>query len=156
MADFESIVFLPALPARGATHHPIRAKIAIYISTRAPREGSDRHPRPLAGYYPISTRAPREGSDLYGPSLFIRSMDISTRAPREGSDGVLLDEVALMPISTRAPREGSDKAFCWRFPCLCNFYPRSPRGERHLYEDFQLVDMEFLPALPARGATPIQ
>ena len=56
-------------------------------------------------------------------------------------------------ISTRAPREGSDnhRAYC----CTSNlyFYPRSPRGERPLRDEGVAMVMEFLPALPARGAT---
>src|SRR5699024_7127017 len=56
---------------------------------------------------------------------------ISTRAPREGSDNPHVGGFIKPNISTRAPREGSDHAQA------CCF----------------LSQRQFLPALPARGAT---
>ena len=103
------LVFLPTLPARGATQAGVKGVDGIVISTHAPREGSD----PLYVFHGrlrplISTHAPREGSDLgrglgsgilppFLPTLpargatlaeaeYLRQTNISTHAPREGSD----------------------------------------------------------------------
>ena len=38
-------------------------------------------------------------------------------------------------------------------PARRNFNPRSPRGERPLFELGDLFDLQFQPSLPARGAT---
>ena len=102
---------------------------------------------------------------------------ISIRAPREGSDRYSLHSSKLVKISIRAPREGSDCKALSRALWIIYFYPRSPRGERQdpnkrliIRSDISirapregsdqgLADsiptiIEFLSALPARGATP--
>ena len=56
-------------------------------------------------------------------------------------------------ISIRAPREGSDLACARRGGSGCNFYPRSPRGERRAKKRVGEGFAKFLSALPARGAT---
>ena len=57
-------------------------------------------------------------------------------------------------ISTRAPREGSDSSGVARAAQRRDFYPRSPRGERHGFHiPICTIRHTFLPALPARGAT---
>ena len=60
---------------------------------------------------------------------------------------------AMRAISIHAPREGSDRC-SWRsarWPP--DFYPRSPRGERHDRRGLIPRDEGFLSTLPARGAT---
>ena len=147
-------VFLPALPARGATIDEGWMERKGTISTRAPREGSDRE-RALVGYewmdfYPRSPRGERLDLDLmiglivhfYPRSprgerrcaaavLRVRGR-ISTRAPREGSDFEMRAARRVQRISTRAPREGSDVHFHFRIYTRKYFYPRSPRGERRV------------------------
>ena len=57
-------------------------------------------------------------------------------------------------ISIHAPREGSDRP---QAPgdgeIACNFYPRSPRGERPDATACKVTEILFLSTLPARGAT---
>ena len=150
-----TILFQPALPARGATGRFIRPFLLLQISTRAPREGSDirrggggvarrlfqpalpaRGATEAVRYYataeedfnPRSPRGERHAGDG-GPNGWAM---ISTRAPREGSDRARAREERVdTPISTRAPREGSDAT------CSPQYSARA----------------QFQPALPARGAT---
>ena len=64
-------LFLPSLPARGATMPSTTIDAVFEISTLAPREGSDGAADYIAGgQHGISTLAPREGSDR--PSNFVR------------------------------------------------------------------------------------
>ena len=53
----------------------------------------------------------------------------------------------------RSPRGERRTVSMTRFSAS-NFYPRSPRGERLQLCAFGLAPNLFLPALPARGATP--
>ena len=57
---------------------------------------------------------------------------ISIHAPREGSDVGLVQILGFRQISIHAPREGSDYGGLTNSAKGDNFYPRSPRGERHL------------------------
>ena len=59
-----------------------------------------------------------------------------------------------IPISIHAPREGSDRLpKVFGSGGLCNFYPRSPRGERRIIDAAAVRSIAFLSTLPARGAT---
>ena len=83
---------------------------------------------------PISIHAPREGSDRCGRTGR-PDRPISIHAPREGSDARHLDDrQGRKMISIHAPREGSDgsRSGVGMVP-LSDFYPRSPRGERHRF-----------------------
>ena len=168
---------------------------------RSPR--GERHLQPVCpdGALPISIHAPREGSDTLSYRT-IKEEIISIHAPREGSDSspVSASSVPRVFLST-LPARG---ATCWSpaptetrwaflstlpargatsgAPCCrarpCNFYPRSPRGERrhrqwqqcarrgHFYPRSPrgerplpivqtLFGNKFLSTLPARGATAI-
>ena len=57
------------------------------------------------------------------------------------------------PISIHAPREGSDGLALPVSTSTSNFYPRSPRGERHGHLPTGWPNHKFLSTLPARGAT---
>ena len=105
-----------------------------------------------AALLPISTLAPREGSDQRA-HLAGHDGGISTLAPREGSDVQSGFGNGGRTISTLAPREGSDRAPSPAQAAPRYFYPRSPRGERHVDGDGHLILTLFLPSLPARGAT---
>ena len=101
-------------------------------------------------FYPRSPRGERPGAD----GLAAAYSRISIHAPREGSDQgrVVVDHVLC--ISIHAPREGSDKRWvCPSAPLPRNFYPRSPRGERHFSTSSGKYTLRFLSTLPARGAT---
>ena len=74
--------FLPALPARGATHGEHDAVFRIKISTRAPREGSDGVDQSARTPSIISTRAPREGSDIRWQVSPAGLPDFYPRSPR--------------------------------------------------------------------------
>ena len=101
---------------------------------------------------------------------------ISIHAPREGSDTYGNARCIIASISIHAPREGSDRSRTPTSTKRSNFYPRSPRGERHLRNSIShKVDPisihapregsdvgrmpgragrhRFLSTLPARGAT---
>ena len=79
---------------------------------------------------------------------------ISIHAPREGSDVIVNGSNAQdVDISIHAPREGSDLRDGARKSQKGNFYPRSPRGERPMYNHPSAVPCGFLSTLPARGAT---
>ena len=126
------LVFLPSLPARGATASYLFGSAAqAHFYPRSPRGERRGHNGGGGHDLLISTLAPREGSD--GPQDGVgRVLDISTLAPREGSDGRQLEQRGVdFLISTLAPREGSD-------------------GGRAVPQAHQHV---FLPSLPARGAT---
>ena len=81
------------------------------------------------------------------PSPFLSTL------PARGATGGVQHMGAHPAISIHAPREGSDPQ-SGRIRCpISNFYPRSPRGERH-FEHFRKRDEAiFLSTLPARGAT---
>ena len=90
-----------------------------------------------------------------GPTAWARrKLKISIHAPREGSDGRGL-QLRRGPdgISIHAPREGSDTKPIRHADLRQHFYPRSPRGERHLTIDRVSNNGKFLSTLPARGAT---
>ena len=147
------------------------------ISTRAPREGSDSSRRTVDSSHRVFLPAlPARGATIPAFSAMVRwiflpalpargatvvirldsaAIYISTRAPREGSDDFFFANAQRRCISTRAPREGSDMC-SQRLPGANGyFYPRSPRGERPTARRQPKGAMQFLPALPARGATEV-
>ena len=148
---------------------------ARYISIHAPRVGSDRlFASYSSGHLNFNPRSPR-GERLEAPFL-PADHEISIHAPRVGSDHCRSHDARRGHISIHAPRVGSDDDFILQLPCLDDFNPRSPRGERLIRELFQMViraisihaprvgsDVVFLPdeletatfqsTLPAWGAT---
>ena len=104
--DYE---FLSTLPARGAT-------------TRKP-DGE--------GGYTISIHAPREGSD-FCLTNYDTTMEISIHAPREGSDmPAKCSCIGSNGFLSTLPARGATRRRWTGCPVRPNFYPRSPRGERH-------------------------
>ena len=131
-----------------------RQRRGLLISIHAPREGSDTgnckswksashfYPRSPRGERPwyaasaavqgnISIHAPREGSDGGAVVDVLAKVGISIHAPREGSDDIGDGSLVSIGISIHAPREGSDQCLSFRRGKSPDFYPRSPRGERH-------------------------
>ena len=76
---------------------------------------------------------------------------ISIHAPREGSDKTANAANADFDISIHAPREGSDRRQTSIFPKTAYFYPRSPRGERHLALVVEAAVGDFYPRSPRGG-----
>ena len=73
--------------------------------------------------------------------------------PARGATRTAVLTIKTHKISIHAPREGSDSStWSWTTPS-CNFYPRSPRGERPSTLTSGIWSVAFLSTLPARGAT---
>ena len=127
---------------------------AYVISIHAPREGSDQMAMDDAEQEaPFLSTLPARGATQLRPFRTFLEV-ISIHAPREGSDHPVRSIVPPLFISIHAPREGSDLVLdADPFHLLHNFYPRSPRGERHLQSAFMRCTSGFLSTLPARGAT---
>ena len=149
----------------------------VHISIHAPREGSDAGQALGSSlqfdFYP---RSPRGERRCRWAAVRMSTSAISIHAPREGSDHIFSGTQTESNISIHAPREGSDTFYESFYKAAKNFYPRSPRGERHgaartcprgngyFYprsprgerRGFKLhknVGGLFLSTLPARGAT---
>ena len=95
------------------------------------------------------------GSDI--DIVVIKSVrfTISIHAPRMGSDRPHAGErVHALHISIHAPRMGSDARWPSNTPCVTNFNPRSPDGERRA-RPFRRHrrQVEFQSTLPGWGAT---
>ena len=148
----------------------------VDISIHAPREGSDREAqRPAGRPDGISIHAPREGSDarllprLCGASGFLstlpargatvggrktgRTLTISIHAPREGSDlAVALVYVDVWQFLSTLPARGATCPVSDGLGDPGNFYPRSPRGERHLRGGQCLVPGDISIHAPREGS----
>ena len=124
--------FLSTLPARGATLAFRLAFLLGHISIHAPREGSDFCMigccRFSSHFYPRSPRGERHRYFF----VVVSQCNISIHAPREGSDVLtsFCDSIIPQFLST-LPARGATRTKLFSFPSLYNFYPRSPRGERH-------------------------
>ena len=105
----ELYIFLSTLPARGATSSDDPQAIEKLFLSTLPARGATKNRGEFLGHGHISIHAPREGSD--------------ERAARPGD--------RVTEISIHAPREGSDCGGRQVNGETENFYPRSPRGERH-------------------------
>ena len=57
-------------------------------------------------------------------------------------------------ISIHAPREGSDPGRFLHADLLHDFYPRSPRGERHVGRDLTPEEREISIHAPREGSDP--
>ena len=80
--------------------------------------------------------------------------NISIHAPREGSDRGLQKSPALPgPFLSTLPARGATVTDAAIYQWECDFYPRSPRGERLDGLGQVPFDAVFLSTLPARGAT---
>ena len=101
-----------------------------YISIHAPRGGSDR------GKY-------RRGNPAH----------ISIHAPRGGSDVTGEENIQDRMISIHAPRGGSDLFAAFGGDDLTDFNPRSPWGERRVYQAEIMATPAFQSTLPVGGAT---
>ena len=111
-----------------------------------PRGGKFRHRR---HFYP---HPPRGGRPLdswhYGDNY-----TISIHALREEGDIDVHVTVIHDRISIHALREEGDRSWSTLTRCPSNFYPRPPRGGRHVHIMFKLTETKFLSTPSARRAT---
>ena len=148
--------FLSTLPSRGATSGPRWTANADGISIHAPLAGSDRYIIECGAggrnFYPRSPRGERHNFCLQYPDKkrFLSTLPsrgatmafmvgwcarrISIHAPLAGSDPPWSrPKIIKITISIHAPLAGSDSSTNSGGHLGNNFYPRSPRGERHGY-----------------------
>ena len=143
-------LFLSTLPARGATCLLAVSCSALWvISIHAPREGSDLVHHGLPVEHGISIHAPREGSDVEISFVVLVHLNISIHAPREGSDyrTAVYNTTAELFLST-LPARGATRSGAERHQRRCNFYPRSPRGERRERRLILRFEKDFYPRSP--------
>ena len=102
-------IFLSTLPARGATvFTPLVTQVLEVFLSTLPARGATWKSRKCS-----TSR-----------SLFLSTL------PARGATGHVLLHLVPELISIHAPREGSDlPGYTLQGQC-CDFYPRSPRGER--------------------------
>ena len=103
-------------------------------------------------FYPRSPRGERQGPG-WKPGLFRK---ISIHAPREGSDEEVPVINKITGISIHAPREGSDQNSAPKRSAKTNFYPRSPRGERHRFRGGLKKWVKISIHAPREGSDPVQ
>ena len=123
------------------------------ISIHAPLAGSDVLPplshRLLRYFYPRSPRGERPFTtdEDSRESLFLSTL------PSRGATGFPAGIRAVVVISIHAPLAGSDEYAINTPNGDDDFYPRSPRGERHRDGLTAAKPSLFLSTLPSRGAT---
>ena len=172
-----SLNFYPRSPRGERLFNPFPSLLDRFISIHAPRVGSDLYCSSVQLYCALFlSTLPAWGATWCGGVARLRKK-ISIHAPRVGSDtGGLSMYHTTTPISIHAPRVGSDGELDKPIKCDCDFYPRSPRGERPptlialtaeieisihaprvgsdgLGDVFLNSNVEFLSTLPAWGAT---
>ena len=126
----------------------------------------DFYPRSPRGERPVSSARrsftgaflstlPARGATVYMLDLS-SEFDISIHAPREGSDAFkdYLAKRLIIFLST-LPARGATLCPRRLTPTRTYFYPRSPRGERHLSVGHEIDPIYFYPRSP-RGERPAQ
>ena len=130
---YNSLIFQPTRPLRGATNRIQDKAVDIYISTHAPLAGRDtlrrRDHRRGSNFNP---RAPCGARRIFTHALQIIRIFQPTR-PLRGATFVFLHDVRCIDISTHAPLAGRDRKDV----------------------DFSAYEALFQPTRPLRGATPL-
>ena len=99
----------------------------------------------------LSTPSARRAT--YKTALKLRKVEfLSTPSARRATQFDCLGGVNHL-ISIHALREEGDGLLIAPTRCLCNFYPRPPRGGRHGKEDLVAIIVQFLSTPSARRAT---
>ena len=166
-------------PREGSDFSQSMLDLISSISIHAPREGSDQPGITASGhssdFYPRSPRGERPvGYFLFVPRVVRFLSTLPARGatwppsttqsssalflstlPARGATHLLLYGVKIpdLFLSTLPARGATTTGPCTPPPCPGNFYPRSPRGERHGAAAAVQQDRQFLSTLPARGAT---
>ncbi len=101
----------------------------------------------------ISIHAPLAGSDIPSLNNLFKLLLFLSTLPSRGATRKLAGLIRYLPnFYPRSPR-GERHTARGRKADILYFYPRSPRGERHRGQDGRQMRMEFLSTLPSRGAT---
>ena len=129
----ESLVYLKfqsTLPARGATVIGEHSVVTRQISIHAPREGSDYCP-PVshAGGKNFNPRSPRGER----PDKYIELPGVATfqsTLPARGATWTRYHVAQEKEFQSTLPARGATTRDTYARRTMCNFNPRSPRGER--------------------------
>ena len=145
--------FLSTPSARRATPGLCPDAQAGRISIHALREEGDQKGEPITiplnDFYP---RPPRGGRPSASPSTARRSGFLSTPSARRATSE--LPQLALVgAISIHALREKGDVRLSVPRICEVDFYPRPPRGGRHIKKAQEPDNVQFLSTPSARRAT---
>ena len=146
------LLFQPTLPARGATPSATILDDVDNFNPRSPhgeRRYCDFGHDDTSSFQPTLPARGATGHHRRAPCV----RGISTHAPRTGSDAGVSAQALSQTISTHAPRTGSDCQRNGKAGRLIDFNPRSPHGERPLFDSARVSFDKFQPTLPARGAT---
>ena len=146
--------FLSTCPARGTTHAARQRRQCQAISIHVPREGHDTSRsrasrRSSTHFYP---RAPR-GARLPRTQQFPPNWKFLSTCPARGTTYKPLAIYINNGTSIHVPREGHDVALAFLLAFWMYFYPRAPRGARHVAQKNQGFGELFLSTCPARGTT---
>ena len=148
--------FYPRPPRGGRPAGVRRAVVADVISIRALREEGDRPQAQVQSkadnFYP---RPPRGGRRSAPSGRRSNSAFLSTPSARRATR-LCVDVVHHgVAISIHALREEGDAAAARATARPANFYPRPPRGGRHIDEINDHIHKLFLSTPSARRATPL-
>ena len=105
--------------------------VAVIFLSTLPARGATKRINALGQTYSISIHAPREGSDVLAPGNDARPLEFLSTLPARGA--------TCGPSVAPEPHK--------------NFYPRSPRGERHEHGGAASRTVNFYPRSP-RGERP--
>ena len=167
-------LFLSTPSARRATYYWRKLETENPISIHALREEGDRRRPPACRHRPISIHALREEGDSRRWSGNSGHADFYPRPPRGGRPLLAQGKVKAPDISIHALREEGDRdrenallhllvflstpsarratAVPELVVCHANdFYPRPPRGGRHVELELRLADLNFYPRPPRGG-----
>ena len=125
--------FNPRSP-HGERHLAVKvlAEIFLFQST-LPARGATGIGQVAFAYCSFQSTLPAQGA-TWLPCTPEQGKDISIHAPRTGSDCLMASCVPAFAISIHAPRTGSDFALIHVHTSKTHFNPRSPHGERHLFQ----------------------
>ena len=112
---------------------PFKAGVGRHFDPRSPR--GERRPLQAAvrRRNAISIHAPREGSDLAAFGAVINGFEFLSTLPARGATPTYADMASAIKFLSTLPARGATVLGSYRSRDLRDFYPRSPRGERHSY-----------------------
>ena len=126
--------FLSTPSARRATGDAVQALLHAVISIHALREEGDSARVNVRCVYYIFLSTPSARRATYTSASHWRDIDISIHALRE--EGDFLPVYAVLAkykfLSTPSARRATSEFIFATLP-ICDFYPRPPRGGRHVY-----------------------
>ena len=118
-------------PREGSDRRYLRLRLHSDISIHAPREGSDQKQNPIRQSQRISIHAPREGSDEASEKQEqTESKFLSTLPARGATVQQRHQHGERVEFLSTLPARGATRGNPTQAGGQCDFYPRSPRGER--------------------------